>query len=206
MHGTPTQYTVVCAAPGLRRADLHYAVDTASRVLRVSNAAEPENRPVLAYAVNAHMTVYAYPSKGAPVIGERHAGERLQAFAPVQFWVGLCNGGGWVRYDPQVIQVLGRPPLSASEAAAPSGFARWLRLPRDAVLESASADMAPAGGFFVVKFRRLKTEPEEDMVLDTTNGSRWTLRKKDDTPALLARLQASQKRLEGVGAAEGGGD
>ena len=55
---------------------------------------------------------------------------------------------------------LGREPLTASEASAPRGFARYLQLPPDADLDSATAGMiSRTGGFFQVVVKRLPSPP-----------------------------------------------
>lgn len=177
LHASTTTYTVVCAAPGLTRADLHHKVEHEQRILRVSNAAEPEERAVLAYALRTHLDVYEYPSLRAPVVDHKQRGDRIRGHAPVHFWIALANGAGWVRYEPSALEVLGRGPLKTHEASAPTGFARWVRLPPDTDLDSASAGMAKAGGFFAVRFKRLPPEVVEPVVkmVDTSNSSQWRI-------------------------------
>ena len=149
---------------------------------------------MLAYAAHRQLEVRAYPSLNAPVVDRRERGERMRGHAPVHFWIELAHGAGWVRYEPDAVQVLGRGPLSAEEAASPAGFARWVRLPPDCDLESASAGMAKAGGFFAVRFARIKPEDMEPpgvKMVDTSNGSRWVVREIKEADA-LAEAQKAQ--------------
>ena len=152
------KYTVVCAAPGMKRDDLHYQVDPLSRILRVSNAPEPENREILTYLTLSELDVHEYPSSNAPIVGQRQPGNRLRGYAPVHFWVGLLHGDGWVRLDLKnpALRVLGREDdggqLSAHEATNSSGFARFIRLPKDANLNAITAGIR--SGFFEVTVPR----------------------------------------------------
>ncbi len=114
---------------------------------------------MLTYQATRPLDVHAYPSLRAPKVGTKESGKRFRGYAPVHFWVALAQGEGWVRVDAAALRVLGRPPLSALETASPRGFARFLRLPDDAELATATARMVD--GFFKVEMQRRPPLPQE---------------------------------------------
>jgi hypothetical protein len=150
LSATSTAYQVVCAAPGMKLADMRHSVE--GHVVRVANGDEPE-RELFPYVLRERLPVYTFPSLSAPRVGTLEAGERARGYLPVHFWVSLAQSQGWV-HDPgrSALQVLGRPPLTAEEASDPRGFARFLRLPDDALPETATPSMD--GGFFCLTFER----------------------------------------------------
>lgn len=187
MSEDPDAYTVVLAAPGSKRSDFYWSIDEEAKppvgyvpppdgapepvthVLRVSNAAQPAERKLLSWVVDAEegVPVYAAPSASAPRLCTKPQGERLQGYAPVHFWVALTMGDGWIRVGERAqigrptLRLLGdRPPLSVEEATATDGFARYLALPDDIDLVMCGARGAQLvtswerGGFFTLTIPR----------------------------------------------------
>ena len=161
--GPRRTYEVVLAAPGASRSDIHFHIGE-DRVLRVSNTPSPVARDVYTYAVDAQegVPIFSHASLKAPIIGHRRHGERLPGYAPIHFWVALLSGEGWVRVaqDPGKacgLTALGRPPLGARDVGSERGFARYLILPEDADIESASGRLER--GFFTIQMGRLEAAP-----------------------------------------------
>ena len=158
------KYTVVFAAPNAALTDLHVAADAEHKVLTVSNAEAPQERELLTFQVREQLVIYAYPSFKAPQIGTRSKGERVRGHLPIHFWVGLAQGEGWVHLEagPRAsLYVLGRAPLTAEEMSSPNAFARFVRLPEDADLGTASPLEKAVGGLFSLTIERTPPEPAE---------------------------------------------
>ena len=173
LSATADGYRVTCAAPSIPLSDVHMSVDTASRVLRISNAAEPPQREVVSYVVRQPRTIYAFPSFKAPEVGMLEEGKRIRGHLPTHFWVALLQGEGWVRYEEASLNILGRPPLTCEEAMAPVGMPRFIKLPEDAELETLGEVTPVDGGFFAIDCQRKPPQPpvEPATAADSASGA-----------------------------------
>ena len=197
---TADGYKVTCAAPNMQVADLHLSIDTASRVLRLSNAPEPSEREVFTYMARRSCTIYAFPSFNAPKTGVVEEGKRLRGHLPTHFWVGLVQGNGWVRHDEACLSILGRPPLTVEEAMAPLGLPRFILMPEDADLETCGELTPVHGGFFTIECKRKPLPPGTDPADEpTTAGAPPPSRGSPTAMSLMPSPNATRPRSPTLG-------